>query len=122
LTTIKGEVYLGETYHETFHKKGDTVSVDSDLLHKKIMGCWLGKAVGGTLGQNFEGLIGPLDAQFYTPVPTEMIPNDDLDLQVLYAVLLSESADPSVDRIFLGSAWEGHVEFPWNEFGKYSYE
>lgn len=93
------------------------MSVDSDLLQKKIMGCWLGKAVGGTLGQNFEGLIGPLDAQFYTPVPTEMIPNDDLDLQVLYAVLLSESSDPSVDRIFLGSAWENHVEFPWNEYG-----
>lgn len=64
----------------------------------KIMGCWMGKAVGGTLGQTFEGLDGPLDATFYEPVPTEMVPNDDLDLQVLYACVLDKQEAPIVDR------------------------
>ena len=30
------------------------------MSREKILGCWLGKAVGGTLGQTFEGLEGPL--------------------------------------------------------------
>ena len=47
---------------------------------KKVMGCWLGKAVGGTLGMPYEGMDGPFDLSFYNPVPTGMVPNDDLDL------------------------------------------
>jgi ADP-ribosylglycohydrolase len=86
-------------------------------LRKKITGCWIGKAVGGTLGQSFEGQEGPLSAQFYTPVPTSMEPNDDLDLQVLWAVLLDQLVDIRVDRRVLEQGWLKHVEFPWNEYG-----
>jgi len=83
----------------------------------RILGCWLGKAVGGTLGQTFEGLEGPLSADFYFPVPEGMVPNDDLDLQVLYAVVLSDMAEPRVDSLALAQAWQDHVSFPWNEYG-----
>ncbi|MGC4153011.1 MAG: ADP-ribosylglycohydrolase family protein [Propionicimonas sp.] len=86
-------------------------------IRDKIMGCWLGKAVGGTLGQTFEGLEGPFEADYYLPVPTEMVPNDDLDLQVLYACVLREMANPVVDRHVLADAWRDHVAFPWNEYG-----
>jgi ADP-ribosylglycohydrolase len=83
----------------------------------RVMGCWLGKAIGGTLGQSFEGLDGPLDATFYEPVPTEMVPNDDLDLQVVWAVVLSALDRPTVDTQTLADAWLRHVEFPFNEYG-----
>jgi ADP-ribosylglycohydrolase len=83
----------------------------------RILGCWLGKAVGGTLGQTFEGLSGPLTADFYVPVPEEMVPNDDLDLQVLYACVMDELTEVRVDRHVLAQAWADHVEFPWNEYG-----
>ncbi len=83
----------------------------------RILGCWLGKAVGGTLGQTFEGLEGPLSADFYYPVPEGMVPNDDLDLQVLYAIVLSDMAEPRVDSQVLAQAWQDHVSFPWNEYG-----
>jgi len=86
-------------------------------LRSKVMGCWLGKAVGGTLGQTFEGLEGPIDAPYYFPVPTTMVPNDDLDLQVLYACVIDEMDEPAVDRHVLADAWAGHVKFPWNEYG-----
>ena len=46
----------------------------------KVMGCWLGKAVGGTLGMPYEGREGPFGLDFYRPVPEAMMPNDDLDL------------------------------------------
>ena len=48
----------------------------------KLMGCWLGKNIGGTLGTPFESKRGVFDVDFYTHDLSEgMIPNDDLDLQ-----------------------------------------
>lgn len=81
------------------------------------MACWLGKAVGGTLGMPFEGHDGPLDLTFYRPVPTTMLPNDDLDLQVVWGCVLDQMAVPRVDRHVLAKAWLDHVEFPWDEYG-----
>lgn len=83
----------------------------------RVMGCWLGKAIGGTLGMPFEGNPGPLDLSFYTPVPTEMLPNDDLDLQVVWACVLDKLECPRVDRHILAQAWLDHVQFPWDEYG-----
>ncbi|WP_116952718.1 ADP-ribosylglycohydrolase family protein [Jiangella endophytica] len=84
---------------------------------ERLLGCWRGKAVGGTLGQTFEGLEGPLRATFYHPVPTEMVPNDDLDLQVVFAWVLARAERPVVGRTLLAQAWAEHVRFPWNEYG-----
>ena len=94
--------------------KGFTTTM---MSREKIQACWLGKAVGGTLGQTFEGLEGPLDADFYFPVPTEMVANDDLDLQVLFAVVMDKLETVRVDRNVLAGAWAEHVKFPWNEYG-----
>ncbi len=84
---------------------------------KKVIACWLGKAVGGTLGQAYEGCDGPLDLNYYNPVPTDMIPNDDLDLQVLWACTLNDMEKPVIDRDVFASAWVNHVDFPWDEYG-----
>jgi ADP-ribosylglycohydrolase len=86
-------------------------------LRKKILGCWLGKAVGGTLGQPYEGCDGPLNLSFYEPVPDDMIPNDDLDLQVLWACVMDEMEKPEVNRDIFAEAWVNKVEFPWDEYG-----
>ena len=91
--------------------------MDKVLLKKKMLGCFLGKSVGGTLGQPYEGCEGPLALTYYDPVPTDMIPNDDLDLQVLWAEKLSKQAQPVVDRDLFGRAWLEHVAFPWSEYG-----
>jgi ADP-ribosylglycohydrolase len=83
----------------------------------QTLACWLGKAVGGTLGMPLEGRDGPFDLSFYDPIPTEMLPNDDLDLQVVWACVLDAMEKPAVDRMILGQAWLDHVRFPWDEYG-----
>lgn len=94
------------------------VQIDPDRLRKQIHACWLGKAVGGTLGMPWEGFDGPNDLTFYEPVPTEMVPNDDLDLQVLWACVLDQMGDAiRVDRHVLAEAWRTQVDFPWGEYG-----
>lgn len=93
------------------------MKLDRALLRKKMIGCFLGKSAGGTLGQPYEGWEGPLGLTYYDPVPEDMIPNDDLDLQVLWSCKLREEAYPVVDRDFLAQAWLRHVNFPWSEYG-----
>jgi len=82
----------------------------------QIMGCWLGKVIGGTLGQPFEGQEGPHNVDFYTPVPDKAISNDDLDLQVLWAVTLDRMSKPEVNRHVLANAFS-RQDFPWAEYG-----
>lgn len=84
---------------------------------EKVMGCWLGKAVGGTLGMPYEGMDGPFDLNFYEPVPTGMVPNDDLDLQVVWACLLDQQERPVVNRTLFAKAWRENINFPWDEYG-----
>ena len=60
------------------------MSMDKNSLRRRMLGCFLGKAAGGTLGQPYEGYEGPLGLTFYDPVPEDMIPNDDLDLQLVF--------------------------------------
>lgn len=91
--------------------------VEIDSYREKIMGCWLGKAVGGTLGMPYEGYAGPLNLSFYDPVPDTMIANDDLDLQVLWACLLEQQDAPKVGPELFVQGWKDHITFPWDEYG-----
>ena len=82
----------------------------------RVLGCWLGKAVGGTLGGPVEGKPGPLQLSFYDPVPTEMLPNDDLDLQVVWVEALRRFGLP-VERHTLARAWREHIKLWPDEYG-----
>ena len=103
------------TTNGTGHAEARPIS-EADL-RRRMTGCWLGKAVGGTLGMPYEGVRHPLNLTFYDPVPTEMLPNDDLDLQVVYAFLLDRMGDrPVVDRHTLSAAWQ-HIGMSPDEYG-----
>ncbi len=81
------------------------------------MGGWLGKAVGGTLGQPWEGSRGPLNLSYYDPVPKQMEPNDDLDLQILWACKLAAEWNGVVSRENFARAWVDNIAFPYDEYG-----
>lgn len=50
----------------------------------KVYGCFLGKTVIGTIGAPFEGIKMPMELEFRPEMVDAMLPNDDLDLQVLW--------------------------------------
>ncbi|MEM6457795.1 MAG: ADP-ribosylglycohydrolase family protein [Planctomycetota bacterium] len=92
-------------------------TINDTELRPRMIGCWLGKAVGGTLGMPYEGVREVLNLTYYDPVPEEMLPNDDLDLQVIYAFLLDRMGDrPHVDRRALCAAWE-YIGMSPDEYG-----
>ena len=57
----------------------------------KVYGCFLGKTVIGTLGAPFEGVKMPLDLPFSESMINTMLPNDDLDLQILWLDVLKRN-------------------------------
>ncbi|MBQ9788332.1 MAG: ADP-ribosylglycohydrolase family protein [Lentisphaeria bacterium] len=91
--------------------------MDKTLFRSKIINCFLGKAAGGTLGAPYEGFAGPLNLSFYDPVPTEMLPNDDLDLQILTVCYLSKMKKPEINRNLFKDMWLKHVTFCFDEYG-----
>ncbi|MHC1694810.1 MAG: ADP-ribosylglycohydrolase family protein [Eubacteriales bacterium] len=58
--------------------------LDYQTYLDKIYGCFIGKAVVGTMGAPYEGIKMPLDVKFTPELFQAMLPNDDLDLQVLW--------------------------------------
>lgn len=92
------------------------IEIDVNAYREKVLGCWLGKAVGGTLGGPYEGQDGPLALTCYDPVPDRMLPNDDLDLQVVWLETIRRHGLP-VDRRTLADAWLAHVHLWPDEYG-----
>jgi hypothetical protein len=86
-----------------------------DTFRKKVYGCWLGKAIGGTLGMPKEGQSGPFNLTYFDPIPKEPVPNDDLDLQLMWLMLLRKHGGMSL--VQMGRGWREHSDFPWDEYG-----
>jgi hypothetical protein len=59
---------------------------------KKVMGCWIGKNIGGTLGMPMEWDRSANDVTYYTHnmESGEPLPNDDLDIQILWLLALED--------------------------------
>lgn len=80
-----------------------------DEYKKKVLGCYIGKSVGGTLGMPFEGDTNTRSISYYDPVPTEMLPNDDLDLQIVNLETILRTGLP-ISRYSVGEIWLHHME------------
>lgn len=93
------------------------ITPHSVVLEEKIYGGWLGKAIGGTLGGPYEGRASKLNLDYYDPVPNGALPNDDLDLQVVWLRHLLRERASEVRPEMLAEAWRLHVGFPWCEYG-----
>jgi hypothetical protein len=91
--------------------------MNSSDYRKKVEGCWMGKNIGGTLGAPFEGRRGVVDIDFYTQdLGGEPLPNDDLDLQLVWLVA-TEKYGRAVNASILGEYWHTHITPSWSEYG-----
>jgi ADP-ribosylglycohydrolase len=93
------------------------VIINRDELRNKIYGCWMGKNIGGTLGGPFEGRRELLDVRGYTTPPGEPLPNDDLDLQLIWLKAFQERGPRGISAAVLGEYWLNYISPYWNEYG-----
>ncbi|MGI6081549.1 MAG: ADP-ribosylglycohydrolase family protein [Limnochordia bacterium] len=82
----------------------------------KIYGGWMGKNIGGTLGGPLEGRKELMSYDFYPRLGELPLPNDDLDLQLVWLHAL-ETYGPRLSAVELAEQWKEHVFFPYDEYG-----
>ena len=82
----------------------------------KILGCLYGKNIGGTLGAPFECYRGVYDVTIYTQDTSKPIPNDDVDLQLVWlrAVELEKGR---LDSHVLAEYWSTYISASLSEYG-----
>ncbi|MHB1485126.1 MAG: ADP-ribosylglycohydrolase family protein [Saccharofermentanales bacterium] len=93
------------------------MNMNLEDYRKKVYGCWMGKNIGGTFGAPFEWKRQINEATFYTQeLGGNPLPNDDLDLQLLWLIALEEKGIDINARI-LGEYWLAYITPHWAEYG-----
>lgn len=83
----------------------------------KLKGCFLGKNIGGTAGAPLEWIRQINDFQFYLQeLDGNPLPNDDLDIQLLWLIALEERG-LDINARTLGEYWLTFVTPHWSEYG-----
>ncbi|AUS97466.1 hypothetical protein CDQ84_06510 [Clostridium thermosuccinogenes] len=91
--------------------------INEKEFYSKVLGCWMGKNAGGTLGAPMEWKRQVNNVTFYTQdMKGEPLPNDDLDIQLLWLVALEERGIDINGRT-LGEYWQTYVTPFWAEYG-----
>ncbi len=92
-------------------------NINVDELRNRIAGCWMGKSIGGTLGMPFESKRETFDVSFYTTPAGEPLPNDDLDLQLVWLKAAADRGPSGINSHVLAEYWLNLIPPPWNEYG-----
>ncbi len=92
------------------------INLNEEDYRNKVYGGWMGKNIGGTLGGPPEGRTELLDLTFYAQKFDGPMPNDDLDLQLVWLHAL-EQYGVNITSEELAQEWAEHVFFPFDEYG-----
>lgn len=83
----------------------------------KLHACWLGKNIGGTLGAPYEGTRKFLDIKGFTTPQGEPLPNDDLDLQLVWLRAIEDNGVKNFNTNILAEYWLERIAPHCNEYG-----
>ncbi len=95
------------------------IDISSSGFYDKVYGCWMGKNCGGTLGTPLEKGIGepePFDVWWYPRLQAGGIPNDDLEMQLVWLRAFEEHG-VSLNAQHLAQYWLNHIGYNWDEYG-----
>ena len=93
------------------------VKMNREQIRDKIYACWIGKNIGGTIGAPYEGRRELLDVKGFASQKGEPLPNDDLDLQLIWLCALEEIGPHRLTCKELAEYWLSYIPPYWNEYG-----
>ncbi|MBR5586847.1 MAG: ADP-ribosylglycohydrolase family protein [Clostridia bacterium] len=93
------------------------VKLNKKEFTDRLLGCWIGKNIGGTMGDPFEGKREMLSITGFTTQKGEPAPNDDLDLQLVWLKALGQYGPKGLGANELANFWVTHITPNWNEYG-----
>jgi len=93
--------------------------IQRDEYWDKVYACWLGKNCGGTLGAPLEKAFAqeePFNIDWYPELREGGIPNDDLEMQLIWLKAVEEVGFDLTARE-LAQYWLDHIGYNWDEYG-----
>ena len=93
------------------------VKLNKNVLSDKIHACWIGKNIGGTIGAPYEGTEDILDITGFASKKGEPLPNDDLDLQLVWLYAVEKYGPHQLNSTILAEHWMTMISPYWNEYG-----
>lgn len=93
------------------------IKLNRKELEDKIYACWIGKKIGGTMGGPFEGIDKMIDIDGFTSEKGEPLPNDDLDLQLVWLRAMQHVGPVALNANVLAEYWMTFITPHWNEYG-----
>ena len=93
------------------------MKLNSAVLKDKILGCWIGKNIGGTIGEPYEASQDILDIKGFSTPKGEPLPNDDLDLQLVWLCAMEEIGPKGINSNVLADYWLNYIAPDFNEYG-----
>ena len=91
--------------------------LNKEIYRDKVYACWIGKNIGGTMGTPYEGSRLINDIKGFATKEGEILPNDDLDLQLVWLYAMEQCGPNAVSAAMLGEHWLSLVTPHWNEYG-----
>jgi len=95
------------------------VALSEEDYLDKVYGCWLGKNCGGTLGTPLENAYGKeelFDVWWYPKLQEGGIPNDDLEMQLIWLQAL-EKKGLDIKARDLVEYWLDCIQYNFDEYG-----
>ena len=83
----------------------------------KVHAAWIGKNIGGTFGGPYECRREYLDIKDFESKAGAPLPNDDLDLQLIWLHAIETLGPALVNAQTLGEMWMSFIPAHWNEYG-----
>ncbi len=93
------------------------MKINYNEYKEKVYGCWIGKNIGGTMGTPYEGCKEMQDIKGFVTAENVVLPNDDLDLQLVWLHAMEKLGPYSLDAAKLGEFWLSFITPYWNEYG-----
>lgn len=93
------------------------MNLTREQYYDRVYAAWIGKNIGGTLGGPYEGKREYLNVEGFTSEPGIPLPNDDLDLQLVWLHAVERLGPGGITAAELGEMWMSFIPAHWNEYG-----
>ena len=93
------------------------MKLNFETYKDKVHACWIGKNIGGTMGTPYEGKREMQNISGFVTEKNVVLPNDDLDLQLVWLNAAERFGVTRVNAQLLGEFWISFVTPHWNEYG-----
>lgn len=88
-----------------------------EQYYDRVLGCFMGKCICGTMGAPYEGMKQFLNLQYDKSMLQKAIPNDDLDIQLIWLEVLEKYGEEFSSIDLAAAFYHGYPHSP----GEYAY-